>query len=425
MKLHLFYNQAHNNHRALRGSGWTITVAAALALTSNALGGKPQGGGTAPPPPPSTALYNMERIPQPGWGGDHQVENISERGDAAGVTIIKSGKYTLAGQGFFWDRTTNIMNRLPALPASATGTVVHNASWAGGVSDDGRIIYGASLRSAAEGLVANPHKDFTPVVWINTGGVSLSPVNLEAQLLAFSTTNLSGWDFASFAPDFGPTVCNRLTGSGEFIFLQGVTSANYLVDVVARFGWSNPASQPEVTGMWVLGQRRTTTVGGFNGDAYSIVEGTRLGLDGQPKRVVSVAGSYRSFDVNGQPTPESAAAQGRMPMNWELDVESGVASILTLSHLNPPVNNTTGWGIDVNAVGATIGLAKAVGEEVSLAYYWAPDGTPIRPAELPASNNAMRLYALNAAGQAVGNTTTGTSYTSVAVLWSAQNNTRY
>ena len=112
-----------------------------------------------------------------------------------------------------------------------------------------------------------------------------------------------------------------------------------------------------------------------------------------------------------------------MPMNWELDVESGVASRLTLSHLDPPVDNTTGWGIDVNPLGATIGLAAAGSEEVSLAYYWAPDGTPIRPAELPGSNNAMRLYALNAAGHAVGKTTTGTNFTSVAVLWKAGNNT--
>lgn len=411
------FHRLVNNHRSPLGkrtSGWTSTAAAALVLTSNAIGAKPGSGGGVPP---ATAVYSMERIPQPGWGGDYQIELINERGDAAGVTIIKSGRYTLAGEGFFWDATAKAHRRLSPLPTSATGSVVHNATWGGGLSDDGRIIFGASMRSSADGLVAVPHKDLTPVVWISNGGATTLPaVNLEPQLLAFSATNLSGWGFVSFAPDFGPTVCNRFTASGDFLFLEAVTGTDYFVDVVARLDWTT--TTPTVVGMWALGQRRTATEGGFNGNAFSIVEGIR-----NNRRFVNVAGSYRSFDETGTPTPESAAALGRMPMNWELDVESGVATLLTLSHLDPPVDTTTGWGIDVNALGATIGLAENAGEEVSLAYYWEPDGSPVRPAELPGSNNAMRLYALNASGQAVGNTTTGTSYTSVAVLWAAASNT--
>ncbi len=34
----------------------------------------------------------------------------------------------------------------------------------------------------------------------------------------------------------------------------------------------------------------------------------------------------------------------------------------------------------------------------------------------------MRLYALNAVGQAVGNTTSGTKYQAVAILWFSQTN---
>ena len=112
-----------------------------------------------------------------------------------------------------------------------------------------------------------------------------------------------------------------------------------------------------------------------------------------------------------------------MPMNWELDVLSGGATMLTLSHLDPAVIDTTGWGIDINAIGATVGLAKRTGEETSLAYYWKPDGTPVRPREMPGSNNAMRFSALNTAGQAVGWTTTGSNYALVAVRWSLQTDT--
>ncbi len=403
-----------------------LAVAVFCTVTTTANGGKP-------PPPPVAASYSMERISQPGWGDDYQIEIINGRGDAAGVTVIKSGRYTLAGEGFFWNSETKGISRLLPLPTSSTGSVVHNATWAGGIRDDGAIIYGASLRSSTDGLVATPHKDFTPVVWINNGAGTLTAINLEAQLLAYYQANLDpAWGFISFSPDFGPTVCNRLTADGDFLFVEGVKDltpgVNNYVDVVARLDWVNPL-QPVVSGMWVIGQRRNQVEnqGGYYGNAYSIVEGVRTIIDenevAREVRVVSVAGSLRSFNPDGTATPESAAAGGSIPMNWELDVETGVATIMTMGHLaDPTVTNTTGWGIDVNALGATVGLAKAVGTETSLAYYWEPDGSPFRPAELPGSNNAMRLYAINAAGQAVGVTTTGSNYSSTAILWSAQSN---
>ncbi len=77
MKLHISHRQSKHYPSFWTGGG--TSAAAVLMLTCNALGAKPGGGGGEPPPPPASAVYTMERITSPGWGNDHQVENISAK----------------------------------------------------------------------------------------------------------------------------------------------------------------------------------------------------------------------------------------------------------------------------------------------------------------------------------------------------------
>ena len=93
------------------------------------------------------------------------------------------------------------MSRLLELPASATGAVVPNASWAGGVSDDGRIIYGASLRPVAEGLVANPllwsaQNNTRSLTSLAGGSVSFAQavdINERGQIAVLDAASPSRW----------------------------------------------------------------------------------------------------------------------------------------------------------------------------------------------------------------------------------------